>query len=102
MTSPDRKLEIATKLAFHYRQKALYFDCLAKRRYRPRFEYCEKCKLDTENGEFCDFVQMEIDTMSGRKEDEPEGQKYSGNTKFGKPKRKRPKKRPRDSAKPKR
>lgn len=102
MTTSERKLEIATKLAFHYRQKALYFDCLAKRRFSPRFECCEKCSLDTENGEFCDFVQIEIDTMSGRREDEPEGQACSGNTKFGNPKRKRPKKKPRDSAKVKR
>ena len=93
------ELELTKKVASWYRNKALYFNCLSKRRYRPQFECCKKCKLDTENGEFCDLIFLEIDTMSGSKEDEPKEQKFSGNDHQGKPKRKRPKKKPRSSRK---
>lgn len=102
MPTIERQLELTKKVASWYRNKALYFNCLAKRRYRPVFDCCKSCKLDTENGEYCDFVHIEIDTMSGLKEDQPKEQMFSGNTKLGKPKKKRPHKKPRNSAKAKR
>ncbi len=102
MTEITRDQELCIKVASWYRNKALYFNCLAKRRYRPRFECCKNCMLDTENGIYCDLVHIEIDAMSGRKEDEPKEQMYLGNDRQGKPKKKRPHKKPRNSAKVKR
>lgn len=102
MPTIERQLELTKEVASWYRNKALYFNCLAKRRYRPQFECCKNCTLDTENGTYCDLVHVEIDTMSGCKKDEPKEQMYLGNNRQGKPKRKRPHKKPRNSAKVKR
>ncbi len=64
MTSLERKLELTKEVASWYRSKALYFNCLAKRRFRPQFDCCKTCNLKTEEGEFCNLVFYEIDAMS--------------------------------------
>lgn len=102
ITNASRELELALEIASMYRSKALYFCCLAKRRFRPQFDICRDCKRRTEEGEFCEYVHYEIDCMSGKKEDEPKEQAFLGNDRHGKPKRKRPKKKPRDQKKARR